>query len=127
MTKFHERNRSLGRYSALWVMVATALVAMAWPGVTIGWTGQPLAKVQIGPFIGTIPVGSFRRHGDGSYTFEGFIDGVQLDARIESTGGLRYIFRTDAKGANLEGMTNPVQVALGVGDNAGLTSVSAHF
>jgi YVTN family beta-propeller protein len=84
-------------------------------------------KIQVGPFITTIPIGSFRRHEDGSYTFEGVIDGVRLEAKIELTGSLRYKFRAEAEGANLSGITNPVQVSLGIGDNAGLTSVRAHF
>jgi hypothetical protein len=40
---------------------------------------------------------------------------------------LRYTFRAEAKGANLSGITNPVQVSLGIGDDVGLTSVKAHF
>jgi YVTN family beta-propeller protein len=84
-------------------------------------------KLQVGPFIATIPAGSFRRHGDSSYRFEGVIDDVRLEARIEQTGSLRYRFSAEAKGANLSGITNPVQVSLGIGDDAGLTSVNAHF
>ncbi|HET9377945.1 MAG TPA: YncE family protein [Chthoniobacterales bacterium] len=84
-------------------------------------------KVEVGPFIATIPIGSFGRHGDRVYTFEGVIDGVRLEAKIEPAGGLRYRFRAEAKGANLGGITNPVQVSLGIGDDAGLTSVTAHF
>jgi len=84
-------------------------------------------KLQVGPFITTIPAGSFRRREEGSYTFAGVIDGVRLEAKIEPRGGFRYEFRADAKGANLSGTTNPVQVSLGIGGNAGVTSVSAHF
>jgi hypothetical protein len=84
-------------------------------------------KLQVGPFIATIPAGSFRQHGDSSYRFEGVIDDVRLEARIEQTGSLRYRFSAEAKGANLSGITNPVQVSLGIGDDVGLTSVNAHF
>jgi hypothetical protein len=63
----------------------------------------------------------------GLYAFEGVIDGVRLEAKIEQTGSLRYTFRAEAKGANLSGITNPVQVSLGIGDDVGLTSVKAHF
>jgi YVTN family beta-propeller protein len=84
-------------------------------------------KLEVGPFIATIPIGSFRRHGDMSYRFEGVIDDVRLEARIEQTGSLRYRFSAEAKGANLSGITNPVQVSLGIGDDAGVTSVKAHF
>jgi YVTN family beta-propeller protein len=84
-------------------------------------------KLQVGPFIATIPAGSFRRHEDRSYTFEGVIDGVRLWAKIELTASLRYTFRAEARGANLSGTTNPVQVSLGFGNDAGLTSVKARF
>jgi YVTN family beta-propeller protein len=84
-------------------------------------------KLQVGPFIATIPPGSFRRHQDKSYTFEGIIDGVGLAAKIELTGSLRYTFRAEAIGANLSGVTNPVQVSLGESNDAGLTWVKAHI
>jgi YVTN family beta-propeller protein len=84
-------------------------------------------KLQVGPFMVTIPAGSFRRHQDKSYTFEGVIDGVVIAAKLELTGSLRYTFRAEAIGANLNGITNPVQVSLGIGNDAGMTSVKAHF
>jgi YVTN family beta-propeller protein len=87
---------------------------------------QPV-KLQVGPFIATIPAGSFRRRKERSYTFEGVIDGVRLEARIELRGGFSYAFHAEAKGANLSGATNPTQVSLAIGDDAGLTSVKAHF
>jgi hypothetical protein len=37
-------------------------------------------KLQVGPFIATIPIGSFRRHGDRSYRLDGVIDDVRLEA-----------------------------------------------
>ncbi len=84
-------------------------------------------KLQVGPFIATIAPGSFKRRWDRSYTFEGLISSARLEARIELRGGFRYAFHAEAKGANLSGTTNPVQVSLGIGDDAGLTSVKAHF
>jgi YVTN family beta-propeller protein len=84
-------------------------------------------KLQVGPFIATMPAGSFRRRGDRSYTFEGVINDVRLEARIELRGGFSYAFHAEAKGANLSGTTNPTQVSLAIGDDAALTSVKAHF
>ena len=55
------------------------------------------------------------------------IDGVRLEVKIEPRGGFRYAFHAEAKGANLKGTTNPVQVSLGIGDDAGLSTVKAHF
>jgi YVTN family beta-propeller protein len=84
-------------------------------------------KLQVGPFIVTIPAGSFMRREERSYAFAGIVDGVRLEARIELRGGFHYAFRAHAKGANLSGTTNPVQVSLGIGGDAGLTSVTARF
>lgn len=84
-------------------------------------------KLQVGPFITTISAGSFRQRREGSYTYKGVIDGVRLEAQIEPTGTLRYAFQAEASGANLARTSNPVQVSLSVGDDAGLTSVKAHF
>ena len=75
----------------------------------------------------TIPAGSFKRREGRSYSFEGVINGVHLRAKIELMGGFRYAFHVEAKGANLSGTTNPVQVSLGIGGDLGLTSVKAHF
>jgi YVTN family beta-propeller protein len=85
-------------------------------------------KLQVGPFIANLPAGSFQRQEDGTYLFDGFIDGTHLQAKIELTGGFRYaFFHAKATGANLGGPTNPVQVSLGIGQLAGLTLVEAHF
>jgi hypothetical protein len=82
-------------------------------------------QLQVGPFIGTFPIGSFKPHGDRTYTFVGVINGAEVRATIERTGVRRYRFRADAEDTNLAGITNPVQISLSVGDNAGLTSVKA--
>jgi hypothetical protein len=88
---------------------------------------QPV-NLQVGPFIATIPAGSFIRHENGTYLFDGFIDGVNLKAKIVVTGGFHYaFFHAKAQGANLGGIRNPVQVSLGIGAIAGLTFAEAHF
>jgi YVTN family beta-propeller protein len=84
-------------------------------------------KLQVGPFIATIPPGSFRRRENRSYIFAGVIDGVCLEAKIEGRGGFLYAFQAQAQGVNLGGTTNPVQVSLSIGGGAGLISVKAHF
>lgn len=87
-------------------------------------------KLQAGPFIATIPAGSFKAHGDRFgrfYSYEGDIDGVSLKVKIAQTGALRYSVQVEAQGARLSGIANPVQVSLGIGDDAGLTSLTAHF
>ena len=88
---------------------------------------QPV-NLEVGPFIATIPAGSFMRHENGTYLFDGFIDGVNLKAKIVVTGGFHYaFFHAKAQGANLGGIRNPVQVSLGIGAIAGLTFAEAHF
>jgi YVTN family beta-propeller protein len=82
-------------------------------------------KLQVGPFLASFPIGSFKPHGDRSYTFAGVIDGARLHARIERTGTQRYRFLAEAREANLSGITNPVQVSLSIGNDTGLTSVNA--
>jgi hypothetical protein len=93
--------------------------------------------LQIGAFTTTIPAGSFKKHEgedehehdheDGFFSFHGVIDGVELGARITPTGTLRYTFDAGAKGANLTGTTNPVQVMLTIGGDSGATSITAHI
>jgi DNA-binding beta-propeller fold protein YncE len=63
-------------------------------------------KLQVGPFITTIPAGSFKQRQDRSYTYEGVTDGVSLEAKIDLTGTLRYRLRAKVSGANLSGITN---------------------
>jgi YVTN family beta-propeller protein len=93
--------------------------------------------LQVGTLSITIPPGSFRNrenenedegeHEDGFFTFHGVIDGVQLKALIKRTGTLRYAFHAKAKGANLTGTNNPVQVTLTIGDDTGTASVTARI
>lgn len=86
-------------------------------------------KLQVGPFVATLPVGSFRRQEDGTYLSDGFINGAQhLRVKIALAGGFRYaFFHATVTGANLGRTTNPVQVSLGVGQLAGLTLAMARF
>ena len=85
--------------------------------------------LQIGTFSITIPPGSFKKHegedDGGSFTFHGVLEGVRLEALIKRTGTLRYAFDAEARGANLAGTKNPVQVMLTIGGDSGTTSVTA--
>jgi YVTN family beta-propeller protein len=45
--------------------------------------------LQIGTFTTTIPAGSFKKAGDGSFSFKGVIGDVSLEAHIKPTGTLR--------------------------------------
>jgi YVTN family beta-propeller protein len=85
--------------------------------------------LQIGSLSVTIPPGSFKKHegeNEGAvFSFHGVIDGVRLEALIKRTGTLRYAFEAEAKGANLAGTKNPVQVSLTIGGHSGTASVKA--
>ncbi|MGH6838093.1 MAG: hypothetical protein ACREDT_04700 [Methylocella sp.] len=83
--------------------------------------------LQIGTFTTTIPPGSFIKQKDGSFTFQGKIDGVGLGALIKPTGTLRYAFEVQARGANLTGTVNTVYATLIIGGNSGATSVTAEI
>jgi len=82
-------------------------------------------------FSVTLPLGSFRKHGDehehedGFFTFRGVIDGARLEALIKRTGTLRYAFFAKAHGTDLTGTKNPVQVTLTIGGDTGTTSINA--
>ena len=85
---------------------------------------QPVT-LQVGSFATTIPIGSFVEQKDGSFAFEGVIDGVSLKAQIKPTGTLQYAFQAKATGANLTGTVNTVYVTLIIGGDSGATSVTA--
>jgi hypothetical protein len=89
---------------------------------------DPVAEpvtLQVGTFTTTIPPGSFKKNKQGTFSFEGVIGGVRLEALIKPTGTPRYVFQVTAKRASLTGTTNPVPVALTIGDDSGTTSVKA--
>jgi outer membrane protein assembly factor BamA len=52
---------------------------------------------------------------------------VRLKAKVKQTSSFGYVFDAEVKGSNLSGTGNPVQVSLGIGDEAGVTSIKAHF
>jgi hypothetical protein len=76
---------------------------------------------QVGPFSTTIPAGRFKKDTKGRFKFEGVIDGVALEAVIRPLYGGRFEFKAEGKGANLPGMTNPVEVTLTIGNDGGNT------
>jgi len=89
--------------------------------------------LKIGTFTTTIPPGSFKKQQDGSFTFQGKIQGVGLGALIRRSGTLRYEFDAKGLGANLTGTQNTVYATLAIGggsfsnSNSGATSVTAEI
>ncbi len=81
--------------------------------------------LQVGTFTATIPPGSFKKDGQGSFAFVGVINGVGLGVLIKPTGTLRYLLEAKGIGANLAGTKNTVYVTLAIGGDSGATSVNA--
>ncbi len=82
---------------------------------------------SVGPFVTTIPAGSFTQIPQGRFAFKGVINGVALTAQIAPLGGNNWQFKVDGNGANLTGTRNPVPVGLKIGDKSGPTWVTADF
>ena len=79
-----------------------------------------VVTLEVGTFSATIPKGSFRRHGHGTFKFEGLAGGARLEVKIQVRGGNRFEFKAEGKGAQV-GTATPVTVRLAIGDDAGST------
>jgi len=89
--------------------------------------GEPV-KLQIGPYIATIPAGSLAKGTDGVYRFEGNIELVRerlvhLQIEVAATGDSSYTLLATASGVSAGTITRPVQVSMSIGDDAGLATV----
>jgi hypothetical protein len=102
-------------------------------------------QLQVGSYSVTLPAGSFTEKGDHQFDFEGTINNVDLKISIHHAerkhdddkhdGGKHdknkqvdendYLFTAEGKGSILAGVTNPVTVALTIGDDEGSTTVKA--
>jgi hypothetical protein len=69
-----------------------------------------------GGFFTTIPAGSFKQDKKGRFKFEGVIDEVSLEIVIRPAAGIIFEIKIAGEGANLNGMENPVNVTLTIGD-----------
>jgi len=81
--------------------------------------------VQVGTFFRIVPPGSFVVSKNGNFVFEGVIDGVKLEVQIWPLGNSSFELKAEGGGVNLLTLTNPVTVALTIGNDTGLTAVSA--
>jgi hypothetical protein len=81
--------------------------------------------VMVGTSTLTIPAGSFKlkKHGRRA-EFEGQVDGVSVDARIEATGPRSFNYRVRAKGVDLTDSAIPIDFGLRIGaDDFGSTTI----
>jgi len=81
-------------------------------------------SLQVGPFSATLPPGSFKDTGFGTFYFAGIVQGVHLGMGITPSGPGQYVFAAAALGANLSGLTKPVTVSLTLGDDAGTVATN---
>ena len=81
--------------------------------------------LQVGNATLTIPIGSFKKSRLGLFNFVGHIGNLPAEALITPLGYNRFGFQIAIYGADLSGITNPVQVQLTIGDDSGITSVNA--
>ena len=88
---------------------------------------SPVAEevtLQIGTLWEIVPPGSFVAKNNGTFAFEGVINGVKLEVQIKPLGNYRFTLKADG-GVNLTALTNHVNVALIIGNDTGLTAVAA--
>ena len=74
-----------------------------------------MKKASVGSF--TLDRGAFR--------FESEVGGVKLEITVTETGEKSYNFRAKGESPNLKGTTNPVALALAIGDDFIQASVTA--
>src|SRR5258708_30078678 len=88
--------------------------------------------LQIGTFSVTIPSGSFQQNHSGRFTFQGVINGLNLQVQITPLGNNIFTFRaekfkSEGIGVDLTGLSNPVDVVLTIGNDSGSTAVTAQI
>ena len=80
---------------------------------------------KIGNLNVKVPAGSFRKVSSTLFAYVGTINKVKVEATIKLLGNNRYSFQAAGVGYNFNGLTNPVTVDLGIGDDKATTSVNA--
>ncbi len=89
-------------------------------------TADPLTEevvVRLGSYLFVVPGGSFAPATDGAYSFSGPFDGVKLAITLKPAKGGGWSVK--ATGKTVTGVTNPVAIGLGIGDDSGYTSINA--
>lgn len=59
--------------------------------------------------------------------FEGVINGIILHEKMTQSGGSSFEFSAEGKGANLDGIVNPLTIGLAIGDDGGTTNLIGEF
>jgi len=102
---------------------------------TVGAGGSPIdpstqaVRLQIGPYIVAIPAGSFHQtqgSNPANWSYAGTINGVKLSVQILARDG-RYQFNATGSPVDISGVSNPVDVAIQIGFDAGSTQVTPNI
>jgi hypothetical protein len=64
-------------------------------------------NLRVATFSTTIPAGSFRDEGSGTFEFEGFINSMALKVVIHHVGGNRFVFTAEGEGSEPNGDCEP--------------------
>jgi len=91
---------------------------------------NPLSQavtLQVGSYSTTIPAGSFTQGKQGTFKFEGTLNGVALEVKIEPLGNNAFKLKAEAQGVDLTGASNPVIIGLMIGNNNGTTPATVEF
>jgi len=75
--------------------------------------------IRAGTFVGLIPAGSFTQRKNGTFTFEGIINSVSLQARILPLGNNTYGFTVEGTSLTLGVGPSPVTLSVIIGDDSG--------
>jgi len=81
--------------------------------------------LQVGTYSGIILPNSFIAQKNGSFVFEGVINGVNLEVHVEALSSNSFSLSAEGNGIDLAALTNPVTVALSIGNYRGRTTVRA--
>ena len=84
---------------------------------------QPVT-LSVGPYSATIPPGSFHKF-LGMYFYQGAIGGSLLGVQVAPLGGGSYAFNAAGLPIYFAGLSNPVTVAIAIGNDTGTISVNA--
>ena len=89
-------------------------------------TADPLTEevtLRLGAYLFVVPGGSFAAAIDGTNSFGGTLGGVKLTITLKPAKGGGWTVK--ANGKTVAGLTNPVHIGLGIGDDSGFTAVNA--
>lgn len=82
-----------------------------------------VVSLQVGPYSVTLPAGSFRAAGPGTWTFSGIVGFTDLGIQIASLGNGRYQFTATGVGFNFSHLTSPTTVSITIDVNSGTITV----